>query len=110
VLDFGPISNFHLEVLPLLLSRIPKAALTTIKFKFSISAYLNVNLEVTDTDAIWIPVDELLAGPSFSVLSEVAITVVGGFYCHPGFKTTKYLEGRLAGCKQRGLLRIFNDQ
>jgi hypothetical protein len=120
VLVLGHVFNFNVDVqsfddtlslLPRLLNRITKAALTTITFEFwvsqsfSLSIYSRSNVkEVTDTDATWVAIDELLAGSSFSVLTEVVFTV---FDCPHGFEIAKYLERRLARCKERGLLRIF---
>jgi hypothetical protein len=117
VLELGDIFNFHvgvqcfddrLPLLPQLLFKIPKAALTTIKFEFwtldDVDWQINGNLmmEVANTDATWMAIDELLTGSSFSVLTEVVFTV---YYPH-GFEVAKYLELRLARCKQKGLLRI----
>jgi hypothetical protein len=121
VLELGDVFNFQVDVqsfddklslLPRLLFRIPQAALTTIKFEFWITKNFNlqsdVNLmtEVTNTDATWMAIDKLLAESFFSVLTEVVFTV---FNCPRGFEIAKYLELRLARCKQRGLLRISNN-
>jgi hypothetical protein len=86
------------------------AALTTIKFEFWFTDNFNwqfngnLMMEETDTDATWIAIDKLLAGSSFSVLTEMAFRV---FNCPRGFEIAQYLERRLARCRQRGLLRIF---
>jgi hypothetical protein len=120
VLELGDIFIFHIDVhsfddklslLPRLLSRIPQAALATVKFEFRITnnflVYLpsddNLLTEVTNTDATWMAIDKLLA-ESFSALTEVVFMV---FDCSHRFKIAQYLERRLARCKQRGLLRIF---
>jgi hypothetical protein len=102
----------RLSLLPQLLFRVPKAALTTIKFEFRITNNSNLQsdvhltTEVTNIDATWMVIDKLLAGSSFSVLTEVVFTV---FSCPRGFEIVEYLEHRLATCKQRGLLRISNN-
>ncbi|KAF8959141.1 hypothetical protein BDZ97DRAFT_1412821 [Flammula alnicola] len=96
------------SLLPLLLSRIPKAALATIKFEFGIyGPNFKLMAEVTNTNATWIAIDKLLAGSSFPVLTEVAFMV---YRHHCEFEIEKYLELRLARCKQRGLLHISIDQ
>jgi hypothetical protein len=63
-------------------------------------------MEETNTDATWMAIDKLLVGSSFSVLTEVAFRVIS---CPRGFEIAKYLELRLARCKQKGLLRISNN-
>jgi hypothetical protein len=121
MLELGRVFNFRVEaqsfdgrlsLLPRLLFRIPTAALTTIKFEFWFSNNFNyifngnLMMEETDTDETWMAIDKLLAGPSFSLLTEVAFRV---FNCPRGFEIEKYLELRLARCKQKALLRIFNE-
>jgi hypothetical protein len=119
VLELGDFLKFHvgmqlfddrLSLLPQVLSKIPKAALTTIKFDFWIQNppystwQINyVELEETNADATWMAIDKLLAGSSFPVLTEVVFTVSRSLHV---FEVAPYLELRLARCKERGLLHI----
>jgi hypothetical protein len=115
VLELRDVFNFdvdmqsfddRLSLLPRLLFRIPKAALTTLKFEFWISDWQSGVRGVTNTDATWMAIDKQLAGSSFSVLTEVVFMVSN---CPRGFEIAKYLELKLARCKKRGLLCISKD-
>ena len=119
VLELGFSINFFvapeafdqdLSLLPLVLSRLPKATLTSTKFRVCVLANPILTsddplmAEATNTTAIWNSVDELLSGPYFPMFTKVAFNIstsLGVWY-----KMTEYLESRLARCKGRGLLSI----
>jgi hypothetical protein len=96
--------------LPLLLSRLPKPILTSIKFEIWVMKNPTHSqaggphmAKATNTITIWDAIDQLLFGPSFTTLTKVAFNVSADT---DAFEMIEYLECRMARCKQKGLLHI----
>ena len=117
VLELGLVLDFYVEAqsldgefssLPLLLSKLPKLSLTSIKFKIWVTSGptppggLHM-AEATNTIAIWDAIDEPFSGPAFPALTKVVFTI---FNRVDEFEVSDYLECRMARCKQKGLLCI----
>lgn len=104
--------HFYSELLPTFLSQVPTMALTRIIFVFRIryvdqgfyhSALQAQSFRLKESGVPWVALDDLLTGPSFPVLTEVAFLVHDSF---PRFEAAKYVESGLPRCKERGLLHI----
>ncbi len=107
--------HFYSKLLPTFLSRVPTTTLTRIVLNFWIRYFdpglmhsvLQVeNLRLKETGVPWVSLDDLLIGPSFSVLTEVVFRVYKSI-SFPRFEAKKYVESRLPKCKKRGLLHII---
>ncbi|KJA17670.1 hypothetical protein HYPSUDRAFT_46146 [Hypholoma sublateritium FD-334 SS-4] len=107
--------HFYSKLLPTFLSRVPTTTLTRIILNLWIQyldqgfmhSVLQVeNLRLKDTVVPWFSLDDLLIGPSFSVLTEVIFHVYR-YNSFPWFEAKKYVESRLPKCKERGLLHII---